>query len=215
MKKLFLFILLLPLTVFAEFQYQDTVVYQSNIFAKDDMVTGNIYADEYSLGMNDVSKALKYANKAGVNGCDYKFMALDSAAKGASEVNNVGGVNRIIDEMNKIYTTCDKLVKTKKQSTFKVSNMVYTPGTEIVWQKYKLTEDKIIDTILEAITMDLQEGAQLDKNYFKSLLTNELPCEAKVRIVNTLKLFSNKLINEGGPNFLQAVEEASNEIGCK
>ena len=135
--------------------------------------------------------------------CDVKFRVLNALSSEYSEADRAP----ITYSLTELADKCDAL-QTKSSSTTQ-------PVSTFVWQTHKVNTKQAIDLIYETITIDLQDGAKLDKDYFKSLFTNELPCSVKPTIVDAVKKLATKLQNEGGPMFLNHVTDAANEIGCK
>lgn len=169
-------------------------------FVNPSLPNTKVYSSKvYQASPYDLLNIIKEDNKLS---CDVKFRVLNALSSEYSEADRAP----ITYSLTELAEKCDAL-QTKSSST--------QPVTTFVWQTHKVNTKQTIDLIYETITIDLQDGAQLDKDYFKSLFTNELPCSVKPTIVDAVKKLATKLQNEGGPMFLNHVTDAANEIGCK
>lgn len=169
-------------------------------FVNPSLPNTKVYSSKvYQASPYDLLNLIKEDNKLS---CDVKFRVLNALSSEYSEADRAP----ITYSLTELAEKCDAL-QTKSSST--------QPVSTFVWQTHKVNTKQAIDLIYETITIDLQDGAQLDKDYFKSLFTNELPCSVKPTIVDAVKKLATKLQNEGGPMFLNHVTDAANEIGCK
>lgn len=169
-------------------------------FINPSLPNAKVYGSKvYQASPYDLLNLIKEDNKLS---CDVKFRVLNALSSEYSEADRAP----ITYSLTELAEKCDAL-QTKSSST--------QPVSTFVWQTHKVNTKQAIDLIYETITIDLQDGAQLDKDYFKSLFTNELPCSVKPTIVDAVKKLATKLQNEGGPMFLNHVTDAANEIGCK
>ena len=170
-------------------------------FVNPSLPNTKVYSSKvYQASPYDLLNLIKEDNKLS---CDLKFRVLNALSSEFSEADRAP----ITYSLTELAEKCDAL-QTK-------SSFTTQPVSTFVWQTHKVNTKQAIDLIYETITIDLQDGAQLDKDYFKSLFTNELPCSVKPTIVDAVKKLATKLQNEGGPMFLNHVTDAANEIGCK
>ena len=173
----------------------------SKPFINPSLPNAKVYGSKvYQASPYDLLNLIKEDNTLA---CDVKFRVLNALSSEYSEADRAP----ITYSLTELAEKCDAL-QTK-------SSTPAQPVSTFVWQKHKVNAKQAIDLIYETITIDLQDGVQPDKDYFKSLFTNELPCSVKPTIVDAVKKLATKLQNEGGPMFLNHVTNAANEIGCK
>lgn len=191
----------LPVPASTQSTSQPTESNASKPFINPSLPNVKVYSSKvYQASPYDLLNLIKEDNKLN---CDVKFRVLNALSSEYSEADRAP----ITYSLTELAEKCDAL-QTKSSSTTQ-------PVSTFVWQTHKVNTKQAIDLIYETITIDLQDGAQLDKDYFKSLFTNELPCSVKPTIVDAVKKLATKLQNEGGPMFLNHVNNAANEIGCK
>lgn len=170
-------------------------------FVNPSLPNAKVYSSKvYQASPYDLLNLIKEDNTLA---CDVKFRVLNALSSEYSEADRAP----ITYSLTELAEKCGAL-QTK-------SSTPAQPVSTFVWQKHKVNTKQAIDLIYETITIDLQDGVQPDKDYFKSLFTNELPCSVKPTIVDAVKKLATKLQNEGGPMFLNHVTNAANEIGCK
>ena len=170
-------------------------------FINPSLPNAKVYSSKvYQASPYDLLNHIKEDNTLA---CDVKFRVLNALSSEYSEADRAP----ITYSLTELAEKCGAL-QTK-------SSTPAQPVSTFVWQKHKVNAKQAIDLIYETITIDLQDGVQPDKDYFKSLFTNELPCSVKPTIVDAVKKLAVKLQNEGGPMFLNHVTDAANEIGCK
>lgn len=170
-------------------------------FVNPSLPNTKVYSSKvYQTSPYDLLNLIKEDNTLA---CDVKFRILNALSSEYSEADRAP----ITYSLTELAEKCSAL-QTK-------SSTPAQPVSTFVWQKHKVNAKQAIDLIYETITIDLQDGVQPDKDYFKSLFTNELPCSVKPTIVDAVKKLATKLQNEGGPMFLNHVTNAANEIGCK